>query len=89
MQVAKAIIAHFDWKLPVRDALGLGLVFFNNDGIVLEQGTILAPMKPALEAKGHKVSVARLGLKANAAERTASGWVGAADPRGVGNALSE
>ncbi|WP_211095225.1 gamma-glutamyltransferase family protein [Sphingomonas olei] len=89
MQVAKAIIAHFDWKLPARDALGLGLVFFNNDGIVLEQGTILAPMKPALKAKGHKVSVARLGLKANAAERTPSGWVGAADPRGVGNALSE
>ncbi|MDF2495091.1 gamma-glutamyltransferase family protein [Sphingomonas sp.] len=89
MQVAKAIIAHFDWKLPARDALGLGLVFFNNDGIVLEQGTILAPMKPALEAMGHKVSVARLGLKANAAEKTATGWVGAADPRGVGNALSE
>lgn len=87
MQVAKAIVAHVDWKLPARDAIGLGLVFFNRDGLVLEQGTSLAAMQPALAAMGHKVTVGRLGLKANAAEKTAAGWVGAADPRGVGNAL--
>ena len=89
MQVAKAIIAHLDWKLPARDAIGLGLVFFNRDGLVLEQGTTLPAMQPALAAMGHKVSVGKLGLKANAAEKTAAGWVGAADPRGVGNALKE
>jgi gamma-glutamyltranspeptidase/glutathione hydrolase len=89
MQVAKAIIAHVDWKLPAREALGLGLIFFNRDGVVLEQGTSLAAMKPALEAMGHKVTVGRLGLKANAAEKTPAGWVGAADPRGVGNAVRE
>ena len=89
MQVAKAIVAHLDWKLSARDAIGLGLVFFNREGLVLEQGTSLPPMQPALEKMGHKVNVGRLGLKANAAERTASGWIGAADPRGVGNALSE
>ena len=60
-----------------------------NKGLVLEQGTILPAMQPALEKMGHKVSVGRLGLKANAAERTATGWIGAADPRGVGNALGE
>ncbi len=89
MQVAKAIIAHFDWGLPAREALGQGLVYFNSGGIILEQGTALEPMKPALEALGHKVTIAKLGLKANAAERTAAGWVGAADPRSVGVALSE
>ncbi len=89
MQVAKSIIAHVDWKLPAREALGLGLVFFNRDGVVLEQNTSLAAMKPALEALGHKVTVGRLGLKANAAEKTPAGWVGAADPRGVGNAARE
>lgn len=89
MQVAKAIIAHVDWKLPVRDAIGLGLIYFNRGGLVLEQGTSLAVMQPALQAMGHNVSVGRLGLKANAAEKTATGWVGAADPRGVGNALPE
>ncbi|ONF97503.1 gamma-glutamyltransferase family protein [Sphingomonas jeddahensis] len=89
MQVAKAIVAHFDWKLPARDALGLGLVFFNKDGLVLEQGTSLPAMQPALEAMGHKVTVSKLGLKANAAEKTASGWVGAPDPRSVGTALKQ
>ncbi|QNE31688.1 gamma-glutamyltransferase family protein [Sphingomonas sp. NBWT7] len=89
MQVAKAIIAHVDWKLPARDAIGLGLVFFNQDGLVLEQGTSLVAMQPALEKLGHKVTVGRLGLKANAAEKTADGWVGAADPRGVGTALRQ
>lgn len=89
MQVAKAIIAHFDWGLSARDAIGQGLVFFRGDELVLEEGTSLPPMKPALEALGQKVTVGKLGLKANAAERTAAGWVGAADPRSVGTALSD
>lgn len=89
MQVAKALIAHFDWGMTARDAIGQGLVYFNASGIILEQGTALEPMKPALEKLGHRVTIARLGLKANAAERTATGWVGAADPRSVGVALNE
>ncbi|KQU62582.1 gamma-glutamyltranspeptidase [Sphingomonas sp. Leaf339] len=89
MQVAKALIAHFDWGLPARAALGEPLVFFNRDGLVLEEGTRLVTMQPALEKLGHKVTVGRLPLKANAAERTATGWVGAADPRSVGTALND
>lgn len=89
MQVAKALIAHFDWGMNARDAIGQGLVYFSGTTLILEQGTSLESMKPALEALGHKVTIARLGLKANAAERTASGWVGAADPRSVGVALRE
>ena len=89
MQVAKALIAHLDWGMPVRDAIGQGLIYFNADGLVLEQGTSLEAMKPALEKLGHRVTIAHLGLKANGAERTANGWTGAADPRGVGTALSE
>ncbi|MBY0284537.1 MAG: gamma-glutamyltransferase [Sphingomonas sp.] len=89
MQVAKALIAHLDWGMNARDAIGHGLVYFNGTTLILEQGTALEPMKPAIEALGHKVSVAKLGLKANAAERTPKGWVGAADPRSVGVALTE
>ena len=89
MQVAKAIIAHLDWGMNARDSIGHGLVYFNGTTLILEQGTALEPMKPAIEALGHKVSVAKLGLKANAAERTPKGWVGAADPRSVGVALTE
>ena len=89
MQVAKALIAHLDWGMPAREALGTPLVFFNSDGLVLEQGTWLTAMKPALEKLGHRVTIGKLGLKANAVERTPHGWVGAADPRSVGTALPE
>ena len=89
MQVAKALIAHLDWGMPAREAIGLGLVYFNSKGLVVEQGTAVEPMKAALEKLGHVVSVSKLGLKANAAELTPTGWVGAADPRSVGVALSE
>lgn len=89
MQVAKALIAHLDWGLDARSAIGLGLIYFDQRGLVLEQGTSLAAMQPALVTFGEPVSVAHLGLKANAAELTPAGWVGAADPRGVGTAISE
>ncbi len=89
MQVAKALIAHLDWGMPAREALGLGLVYFNAKGLVLEKGTAVEPMKPTLEKLGHVVTIGPLGLKANAAERTPAGWVGAADPRSVGVALIE
>ncbi|WP_375428240.1 gamma-glutamyltransferase [uncultured Sphingomonas sp.] len=89
MQVAKALIAHLDWGLPAREALGEGLVYFGRDGVILEEGTARAALKVDFERLGHKVVVGRLGLKANAAERTPAGWRGAADPRSVGMALSE
>lgn len=89
MQVAKAIIAHLDWGLPAREALGEGLIYFNDAGLVLERGTAREALKPALEKLGHTVTIAPLGLKANAAERTATGWTGAADPRSIGVALTE
>lgn len=89
MQVAKAIIAHFDWGLSAKESIAEGLIYFNRDSIILEQDTGRTALKPALEKLGHKVVVGRLGLKANAAEKTASGWVGAADPRSPGTALSE
>ncbi|MES2754298.1 MAG: gamma-glutamyltransferase family protein [Pseudomonadota bacterium] len=89
MQVTKALIAHLDWGLSARDALGLGLIYYDRDGLILEQGTSTEAFLRPLEKLGQKVRVGRLGLKANAAEKTPAGWVGAADPRSVGTALSE
>lgn len=89
MQVAKAIIARLDWGLSAMDSIGLGLVYFNRDGIILEQGTTLEPMKTAMEALGHKVTVAKLGLKANSAAFENGHWIGAADPRGPGESRTE
>src|SRR3546814_2167432 len=71
MQVAKALIAHFDWGLSARQAIALPLVFFNSEGLILEEGPWGESMKPALERLGHKVTSGQLGLKDNAAE-----WVG-------------
>jgi gamma-glutamyltranspeptidase/glutathione hydrolase len=89
MQVAKALIARLDWGLSAMDSIGLGLVYFNKNGIILEQGTTLEPMKTAMEALGHKVTVAKLGLKANSAAFENGHWVGAADPRGPGESRTE
>ncbi|MDB5680582.1 MAG: hypothetical protein JWO16_387 [Sphingomonas bacterium] len=89
MQVTKAIIARLDWEMEPRDALGLGLIYFNQDGVILEQGTSLETLKPAMEKLGNKVSIAKLGLKANAAAWDGAKWVGAADPRSVGVALEQ
>jgi gamma-glutamyltranspeptidase/glutathione hydrolase len=89
MQITKALIAHLDWGMPAREALGLGLVYFDKDGLILEQGSNVAALQAPLEKLGQKVRVGRLGLKANAAEKTPDGWRGAADPRSVGTALGE
>jgi gamma-glutamyltranspeptidase/glutathione hydrolase len=56
---------------------------------IAEKGTQLEPMVPALEALGERIQVAPLGLKANAIERVHGHWVGAADPRSEGVAVSE
>jgi gamma-glutamyltranspeptidase/glutathione hydrolase len=89
MQVAKALIAHLDWGMSASQAIGEGLVYFGRDGVILEQGTAREAIRADLERLGHKVTVAKLGLKANAAQRTPGGWVGAADPRSVGTALRQ
>ncbi|EXS71651.1 gamma-glutamyltranspeptidase [Sphingobium sp. Ant17] len=79
MQVAKALIAHFDWGLSAQESIAHGLIYFNGEGLVLEQGTALEAMKAPLEKLGHRVSLSRMGLKANAAERLPDGrWQGAA-----------
>ncbi|MBB6124706.1 gamma-glutamyltransferase [Sphingobium subterraneum] len=89
MQVAKALIAHLDWGLSAQDSIELGLVYFNADGLALEQGSSAEALKLPLESLGHHVSVGTWALKANAAELTTTGWVGAADPRSPGVALAQ
>ncbi|HEX8620688.1 MAG TPA: gamma-glutamyltransferase [Allosphingosinicella sp.] len=88
-QIAKALVAVLDWKMSAQDAIALGLVFSPGDTAVVEKGTALETLAPALRALGHKVQVAPLGLKANAVERVNGRWVGAADPRSEGVGMSE
>ncbi|WP_174275102.1 gamma-glutamyltransferase family protein [Sphingomonas bacterium] len=88
-QVAKALVAVLDWHMSAQDAIALGLLYAPGDTAILEKGTALEAMAPALAALGQKVAVAPLGLKANAIERVAGHWVGAADPRSEGVAMGE
>jgi len=88
-QVAKAIVAVVDWKMSAQDAIGLGLIYAPGGTAIAEAGTQAEAMVPQLRALGEKVVVGPLGLKANAIERVGGRWIGAADPRSEGVAMSQ
>ncbi|WP_442679456.1 gamma-glutamyltransferase [Sphingomonas sp. ASY06-1R] len=83
-QVAKTLIAVLDWKMSAQDAIRLGLIYTPGPGGVVEKGTQLEPMLPALAALGEQLRAAPLGLKANAIEQVDGRWAGGADPRSEG-----
>ena len=90
-QVAKAIIGVVDWKLSAQEAIALPVMFAPSDTLFVERGTFLEAMIPQLRALGHtKIGYREPGtFKANAVERVNGRWVGAADPRSEGAAVSE
>ncbi|MDB5697635.1 MAG: hypothetical protein JWN69_439 [Alphaproteobacteria bacterium] len=89
MHVAKTLIAFMDFGLPAQQAIALPNLYFSGTSTLVEDGTFLAQMVPALAKVDGVVTAAALTSKVNAAERTPAGWRGAADPRSDGVALSE
>ena len=89
MHVMKALVGKLDWGLSAADAIALPNIYFNGSAILVEKGTKLDAMQGKLASLGQTVVTTDLGSKLNAIERTPTGWRGAADPRGPGNALSE
>ena len=90
VQVARALIGVIDFGLPLQQAVALPVLFSPGDAISVEQGSTLETMIPRLQALGHvRVGARGLPLKTNAALRTPTGWVGAADPRSEGAVVSE
>jgi gamma-glutamyltranspeptidase / glutathione hydrolase len=89
MQVAKTLIAHLDWGLSAADSIAMSNIYFAGDAVQLESGTPTAALATAISAFGRPVVTSDLKLKTNAAERTPSGWKGAADPRSEGVGLDE
>ncbi|WP_332812583.1 gamma-glutamyltransferase [Sphingomonas sp.] len=89
MHVAKTLIGFLDFGLPAQQAIALPNLYFSGPTTLVEQGTFLAEMTSQLSRVDGVVTPAALGSKVNAAERTPTGWRGAADPRGDGVALSE
>ena len=90
-QVIKTVIAVIDFHLPPQEAIGLPMIYAPGDTLFVESGTFLEGMIPQLQALGH-ASVRTLPpgtYKANAIEWVDGKWVGGADPRSEGVALSE
>ena len=90
-QVIRAVIGVIDWDLSAQDAVSLPVILTpNNDVIIVEQGTTLEAMIPALKALGHANVIARPpGFKANAVEVKNGRLAGGADPRSDGRAIGE
>ena len=88
-QIAKAVMGVVDFGLSAQDAIALGLLYAPGANAIAEAGTERAAMVPALQALGERVTVAPLGLKANAVEWVGGRWVGGADPRSEGVAGDE
>ena len=92
--VAKTVIATIDWGLDPAAAVRAGNVLDRGRGIEIEKGSSLEPLKPALEAKGHGVTLAEMDSGVNlvaiqygpGATRTLTA---AADPRREGMAAGE
>lgn len=81
--VARAIIGVLDFGMGAQDALAMPFAMAFGDSLLIEEGSALVAMKPALEALGHKST--RIGaapIKANALGRRADGtWEVATEPR--------
>ncbi|MGN6356050.1 MAG: gamma-glutamyltransferase [Novosphingobium sp.] len=89
-QVAKAIVGVIDWQLAAQAAIALPVLFVQDDTLVVEKGSALEAMGPALRALGHDGVTSRpMPLKANAVEVVGKRLVGAADPRSEGRAVAE
>jgi gamma-glutamyltranspeptidase/glutathione hydrolase len=90
MQVAKTLIAHLDWGLGVQEAIAAPNIFFGGEAIIVEANTPLAAKSNELAAFGRMVVTnGKMSSKANAAQKTADGWVAAGDPRSEGVGISE
>ena len=89
MHVMKTLVGVLDWGLPAQDAIALPNIFFGGSAILIEKDTRLSAMQSDLARLGQTVVASDLPSKLNAIERTPTGWKGAADPRSLGEALSE
>ena len=82
VQVARGIIGVIDFGLPAEQALGLPLIMQFGERTLVEDGSALIRMIPALEALGHGgIAPGSPPLKANALDRVDGRWIPAVDPR--------
>lgn len=88
MHVTKTLIGALDFGLPLDQAIALPNIFFTDNGVAIELNRAPEGMKDKLAAFGAPVSDLDFPSKVNGAQLTEKGWVGAADPRSPGTAIS-
>ncbi len=85
--VVKTLVGMIDWQMTPADAAAQpGALFFGN-GVMIEKE--LEPVKPALEALGHRISVGEYASGIHAIRVTKDGLLGGADPRREGVVLGK
>ncbi|MBB3771910.1 gamma-glutamyltranspeptidase/glutathione hydrolase [Angulomicrobium tetraedrale] len=87
--VAKTLIAHVDWAMPLDQAIAAPNVLARFDAVEIEQGTAAEALTPALKQLGFQVRATPMTSGVQAVAITPDGLVGAADPRREGVAIGE
>lgn len=87
--VAQTIINVLDFKMDIQAAINHPRVTNRNDVTSLEKGTNIVSLKPALEAKGHKVRIVDLNSGLHGIHISEGKIMGGADPRREGIAVGQ
>ncbi|WP_337843366.1 gamma-glutamyltransferase [Rheinheimera sp.] len=87
--VAQNLIAVLDWGMDPAQAAALPRFSHRNDMLVLEQGTVLEQLVPALKELGYQPKLADLNSGIHAIERQGAVLRGAADPRREGTVAGD
>ncbi|MEW4468204.1 gamma-glutamyltransferase [Parasphingorhabdus sp. JC815] len=88
MHVTKTLIGVLDYGMSLKDAMAMPNIYFNQSGLIVEEGSDLEKLQDALTRLGHVVETGGLPSKLAGAQKTDAGWVGAVDPRSTGEAVS-
>ncbi len=87
--VARVLISRLDGQHDLQQAINAPNYAVQGSQLLLEQGSKLVQLQPALEALGHPVRVMPLPSGLHAIELTEQGLLGAADPRREGVAIGD
>ncbi len=79
--VAKTLVGTLQWGLDIQSAISLPNFGSRNGPTLLERGTVLEKLQPALKERSHVIEVVPLASGLHGIERVPGGWRGGADPR--------
>ena len=87
--VAKTLIAHLDWGMPLDEAIAAPNVLARFGPVEIEAGTKAEELAPGLKGLGFEVKVMPMTSSVQAVSIGPDGLTGAADPRREGVAIGE